>query len=90
MVKPWHLRCWWRKRRGRTDRPRDREPQTSGNGSVTDEVSTLPRGSRALMAMGVLIERLEADEAAARDEFAERFAALASPRQRRLVAETFG
>jgi hypothetical protein len=42
------------------------------------------------MAMGVLIDRLEADEAAARDEFAERFAELASHHQRRLVAETFG
>ncbi len=71
-------------------RHQDREVQVAMLRSLADEVSTLPRGSRALMAMGVLIDRLEADEAAARDEFAERFAALASHHQRRLVAETFG
>ena len=42
------------------------------------------RARSALMAMGVLVDRLQADEAAARAEFAERFAALADE-QRQLV-----
>ena len=41
------------------------------------------------MAMGILIDRLQADEAAARAEFAERFAALADCEQRQLVKSTF-
>ena len=49
------------------------------------------RGRRpaALMAMGVLVERLSEDERAARGEFAERFAAFAAKAQRQLVKETF-
>jgi hypothetical protein len=53
-------------------------------------VATLPRGPQALMAMGMLVGRLQADEAVARAEFAERFAALADGEQRRLVKSTFG
>lgn len=71
-------------------RHQDREVQITMLRSLADEVGSLPRGPRALMAMGVLVDRLRADEAAARGEFAERFAALASDEQRRLVAETFG
>jgi hypothetical protein len=41
------------------------------------------------MAMGVLIERLERDAAAARGEFADSFAEFASAEQRRLVKDTF-
>ena len=41
------------------------------------------------MAMGLLVARLEADQAAARAEFAERFAAFAAKPQRALVRETF-
>jgi hypothetical protein len=41
------------------------------------------------MAMGILIDRLAADEAAARDEFAARFARLAAAKQRRLVSKAF-
>jgi hypothetical protein len=39
--------------------------------------------------MGQLVERLEEQQAAARAEFAERFAAFASRQQRALVRETF-
>ena len=39
--------------------------------------------------MGRLIERLEEQEAAARDQFAERFAAFSSGAQRTLVRDTF-
>jgi hypothetical protein len=42
------------------------------------------------MAMGVLAQRLDADRAQARSEFAGRFGAFAAPRQRALVRETFG
>ena len=43
-----------------------------------------------LMAMGVLVDRFIKDEALARLEFAERFAAFASPEQRAIVKEHFG
>ncbi len=43
-----------------------------------------------LMAMGVLVDRFIKDEALARLEFADRFAAFASPEQREIVKEHFG
>jgi CHAD domain-containing protein len=46
-------------------------------------------GAAALMAMGLLVDRLERDQAMARSEFAERFAAFAEPHQRELVDEAF-
>jgi hypothetical protein len=49
----------------------------------------LPGGGAACMAMGALVERLRVDEQAARDEFAQQFAQLASKEQRALVRETF-
>jgi CHAD domain-containing protein len=70
-------------------RHQDREVQVAMLRSLADEVATLPRGPRALMAMGVLVDRLAVDELDARADFAERFAALASSEQRRLVNETF-
>jgi CHAD domain-containing protein len=70
-------------------RHQDREVQVGVLGSLRDEVSSLPGGPAALMAMGILVERLYEDERAARDEFAERFAAFASKSQRKLVRETF-
>ena len=41
------------------------------------------------MAMGVLVERFIEEQAAARAEFAERFAAFAAKAQRALVKEHF-
>jgi CHAD domain-containing protein len=70
-------------------RHQDREVQIATLRSLRDDVSTLPGGPAALMAMGVLIERLGEDERAARAEFAERFRSFASKQQRALVAETF-
>jgi CHAD domain-containing protein len=43
----------------------------------------------ALMALGVLVEELEADQRLARDEFAGRFEAFAAKSQRKLVRATF-
>lgn len=70
-------------------RHQDREVQMGMLRSVADEVATLPGGGAACVTMGLLIERLAEDEAAARGEFAERFAAFASAEQRALVRQTF-
>ena len=70
-------------------RHQDREVQVSKLRSLADEVSAMNGGSEALMAMGVLIERLQQDAAVARAEFAESFATFSSAEQRRLVMETF-
>jgi len=68
----------------------DREVQAALLRSLRDEVAALEDGPAALMAMGLLVERLEQQQAAARAEFAERFAAFSSKAQRTLVKETFG
>jgi CHAD domain-containing protein len=70
-------------------RHQDREVQIELLRSLADEVSTLRRGPAALMSMGILVDRLRVDEAAARAEFADRFAALAADEQRELVKLTF-
>jgi CHAD domain-containing protein len=70
-------------------RHQDREVQVATLRALRDEVATLPGGPGALMAMGVLVERLGEDEQAARSEFAESFAAFAAKSQRLLVKETF-
>jgi CHAD domain-containing protein len=70
-------------------RHQDREVQIAMLRASAEEVATLPGGGPACMAMGALVERLRVDEQAARDEFADRFAELASKAQRALVRETF-
>jgi CHAD domain-containing protein len=70
-------------------RHQDREVQIAMLRSSAAEVATLPGGGAACMAMGTLVDRLRADEQAARDEFAQQFAELASKPQRALVRETF-
>ena len=70
-------------------RHQDREVQIAMLRSLRDEVSALPGGPAALMAMGVLVERLGEDVIATRAEFAARFADFSSKAQRRLVKETF-
>jgi CHAD domain-containing protein len=68
----------------------DREVQAELIASLGEDIRTARDGARALMAMGLLVDRLEVQQAAAREEFAERFEAFASKRQRALVKETFG
>ena len=68
----------------------DREVQVDVLRGLRDEVARLEDGPAALMAMGLLVDRLESDQHAARAEFAERFDAFADRRQRALVKETFG
>ncbi len=59
----------------------DREIQAEMLRSLGDEIATRQYGPVALMAMGVLVERLEAQQAEARAEFAQRFAPFAARRR---------
>jgi CHAD domain-containing protein len=68
----------------------DREVQAEMLRALRDDVAALDNGAAALMAMGTLVEHLEQQQAAARAEFAERFAAFAAKPQRALVRRTFG
>jgi CHAD domain-containing protein len=70
-------------------RHQDREVQRELLQQLVPAVGRRPGGARACVAIGVLIDRLTEDELAAREEFAERFAAFAAPDRRKLVAETF-
>ncbi len=70
-------------------RHQDREVQAAMLRSLGEAVVAAAEGSAALMAMGVLVERLEADQLAAREQFGTSFAKFASKRQRKLVKETF-
>jgi CHAD domain-containing protein len=70
-------------------RHQDREIQVDTLRSLRDEVFALPGGAAALMAMGMLVQRLAEDQQAARGEFAEKFAAFASSEQRHLVKDAF-
>ncbi len=69
-------------------RHQDREVQVQMLHSLVDEVATLAGGPAACLAMGVLVERLRADELATRREFAARYAALADDEQRARVLGT--
>jgi CHAD domain-containing protein len=71
-------------------RHQDREVQATMIRDLGPELSNRPGGPDALMAMGVLVERLNEQQAEARAEFSERFAAFAAPKQRALVKKTFG
>jgi CHAD domain-containing protein len=70
-------------------RHQDREIQIETLRSMGDELSATPNGAAALMAMGVLLERLAEDQLEARASFAQRFNQFASSPQRRLVRHTF-
>jgi CHAD domain-containing protein len=70
-------------------RHQDREIQVATLRSLRDEVAALPGGAAALMAMGVLVERLEHDQRQARGEFAAHFAEFSSKAKRGLVKDTF-
>lgn len=71
-------------------RHQDREVQVTLVRSLADEVAALPGGPSACLAMGVLIDRLAADEHAARREFPDRFRTLATEEWRVQIADTFG
>ena len=67
----------------------DREVQATMIRGLADDVARRSGGAEALMAMGVLIERLQEQQDVARGEFHDRFTAFASPGQRALVKKTF-
>jgi CHAD domain-containing protein len=68
----------------------DREVQAGMLRSLGAEMSDQEHGAAALMAMGVLVERLETQQAQARADFAQRFAPFATKPRRQAVKETFG
>jgi len=70
-------------------RHQDRQVQVATLQGFSDEVSARSGGAAALMAIGVLVERLQEDERAARAEFAERFAGFSAKAQRRTVKAVF-
>ena len=68
---------------------RDRDVQAEQLRGLGDELAVEPGGPTALMALGLAVEALLADQSAAREEFAERFEVFASSRQRALIEGTF-
>jgi CHAD domain-containing protein len=67
----------------------DREVQATMIRGLSPQLPERPGGAQALMAMGILVERLHEQQDAARAEFSERFAAFSAPKQRALVKKTF-
>jgi CHAD domain-containing protein len=68
----------------------DRDVQATTLRSLGDELAVADGGPAALLALGVVLERIEADGGAARAEFAECFAVYAAAGQRRLIRDSFG
>ena len=67
----------------------DRAVQTELLRGLGDELAAEPGGPPALMALGLAVEALLADQGAAREDFAERFQVFASSHQRALMDDTF-
>ena len=67
----------------------DREVQAAMLRSLGDDIAAQGNGAAALMAMGVLVQRLTSQQVEARAEFAERFAPFAAKARRAAVKETF-
>ena len=67
----------------------DREVQADALRALGDEIAAREGGAAALMAMGVLVQRLGEEQAQAREQFAERFERFAAKPQRKLVSQTF-
>ncbi len=70
-------------------RHQDREVQIVMLRDIAQELVGEHGAAEALMAIGVLIDRLEADASAAREQFASRFAEFSSEAQCKLVSEAF-
>lgn len=70
-------------------RHQDREVQADALRALAPELAGAAGGPEALLALGVLVEQLEREQAEARASFADRFAAFAAEDQRAVVAETF-
>lgn len=70
-------------------RHQDRAVQVTMLHELSEEVAARDGGAAATAAMGALVERLQADQLAARAQFAERFAPFSAKPTRRLVTEAF-
>lgn len=70
-------------------RHQDRDVQAAALRSLAPELAGVERGPEALMAMGLLVDRLEREQVAARAEFADRFADFADDERRRAVGKAF-
>jgi CHAD domain-containing protein len=70
-------------------RYQDRAVQLELLHELRDELAAEPDGPAALMAAGALLDVLEADQRAARSDFAGRFAQFAGKAQRALVRDAF-
>jgi CHAD domain-containing protein len=70
-------------------RHQDRDVQVHTLKELGPAVIHEPDGAAALMALGVLVERLESDAAQARSEFSASFDAFSSSEQIKLVKHTF-
>ncbi|MET0510498.1 MAG: CHAD domain-containing protein [Thermoleophilaceae bacterium] len=68
---------------------RDRDVQAEQLRGLADQLAAEPGGPAALMALGLAVEALVADQSAAREDFAERFEVFASSQQRALIEGTF-
>jgi CHAD domain-containing protein len=67
----------------------DRSVQTTALRADAEELAQQPGGPDAVLAAGLVISALEADQRDARAHFAERFAAFSSTQERKLVRDTF-
>jgi CHAD domain-containing protein len=67
----------------------DREVQAELLRASADDVAAREGGAAALMAMGSAVDRLDAEQHAAREQFAQRFAAFAANPRRAVVERTF-
>lgn len=70
-------------------RHQDREIQIAALRELAEDVVTRPGGVEALLATGVLIDRLEEDAEQARGDFADVFKDFSTAQQRKLVRWTF-
>jgi CHAD domain-containing protein len=68
----------------------DREVQADLLRALGEDIAVMEGGAAALMAMGVLVERLTEQQEQARAEFAASFEEFAAKPQRKVVADTFG
>ena len=67
----------------------DREVQATMLRSLGGELAVADGGPAALLALGVVFERIHAESRAARADFAERFAGFTTPAERAVVKESF-
>jgi CHAD domain-containing protein len=67
----------------------DRSVQTTALRADAEELAKQPGGPDAVLAAGLVISALEADQRDARAHFAERFATFSAPGERKIVNRTF-